>query len=396
MTSLVERRLDLDLTRRSSNRVVAGVAGGVADRLGVSAGYVRAAFVAGAALWGLGALVYIVLWLATFERVEDRQPVTIAPSQKFGLALIFLGVLIGLRSLGWWPGDPLMLVAVTLAFGVAVLNDFNWMARIFDPNISRPSKLRAVAGVVMLVIGLVVLAGSVQQVRSFGAVASAIMFTGLGISLVFGPWLVGLGRALGTERRERIRQEERAEMAAHLHDSVLQTLALMQRTDDSKRIVTLARQQERELRAWLFDDSEPGSEDTLVSALTSAAARVEGDFTLPVEVVTVGDAPADDAVRALVAATNEAILNAAKHSGAGEVSVFAEVENSRADVWVADMGAGFDPEQVPEDRRGLSGSIHGRLRRVGGGADVDTTLGEGTEVHLWVPLGAPATGSVAS
>lgn len=387
MTSHVERRLDIDISRRSSNRVVAGVAGGIADSLGVSASYVRAGFVVLAALWGLGVVVYVALWLATLDRVEDREPAVTTTHQKVGLGLVFGGTLFGLRALGWWPGDPMMLVVITLAFGVAVLNDFDWLSRMFEPTVSKPSKIRAAAGFVLLLVGLFALAQSVSQVRTLGTVASAVIFTGIGITLVFGPWLVSLGRALGTERRERIRQEERAEMAAHLHDSVLQTLALMQRTDDSKRIVTLARQQERELRSWLFEERASGLEDSLVSLLNAAAARVEEDFSVPVEVVTVGDTSADEVSRALVAAANEAILNSAKHANAAEVSVYAEVDDSRADIWVADLGDGFDPEEVPGDRQGLSGSIFGRLQRVGGGAEVDSTLGEGTEVHLWAPLG---------
>lgn len=385
MASVVERRVDFDLARRSTNRVVAGVAGGVADRLGVAAGYVRAAFVVASALWGLGIVLYVALWLATFERVEDVTPSPLKTRQRVGLVLVLGGGLLIFRSLGWWPGDPMMLIVVTLAFGVASLSDFDWLARVFDPAGSRPSRLRAVAGAILLLVGLFVLARSVSQVRTLGAVATAVIITVVGVTLVFGPWLFSLVRELGSERRERIRQEERAEMAAHLHDSVLQTLALMQRTDDSKRMVTLARQQERELRSWLYGDPGRG-EDDLKSALQAAAARVEGDFSLPVEVVTVGEVPASDPVRALVAAATEAIVNAAKHSGAPEVSVYAEVAGNRVDVWVADMGVGFDVSAVPNDRHGLSESIHARLHRAGGAAEVDSIPDEGTEVHLWVPL----------
>jgi signal transduction histidine kinase len=292
-----------------------------------------------------------------------------------------------MRGFGWWPGDPIMLIAGTLAFGVAVLGDFDWVSRVFEPERARPSKLRVAVGVVLLLAGLAVFGSSVSQVRTLGVVATAAIITVVGISLVFGPWLLSLGRALGSERRERIRQEERAEMAAHLHDSVLQTLALMQRTDDSKRMVTLARQQERELRSWLYGGNRSAAPDeSLAPALEAAAARIEGDFTVPVDVVTVGDARYDEIAHALVSAASEAIVNAAKHSGAPEVSVYAEVADGRADVWVADRGCGFDPELVPEDRHGLSQSILARLSRVGGGASVDTEPGEGTEVHLWVPI----------
>ncbi|MGH8912161.1 MAG: PspC domain-containing protein [Acidimicrobiia bacterium] len=396
MTSLADRRLDLDLSRRNSDRVVAGVAGGIGDRLGVAAAYVRAAFVVAAALWGLGLFLYVVVWLATFDKVEDRAPAETEPHQRAGLGLMFVGAILAMRGFGWWPGDPLMLIAGTLAFGVAVLGDFDWVSRVFEPERARPSKLRVAVGVVLLLAGLAVFASSVSQVRTLGVVATAAIITIVGISLVFGPWLLSLGRALGSERRERIRQEERAEMAAHLHDSVLQTLALMQRTDDSKRMVTLARQQERELRSWLYGDRSTTSDHSLAPALEAAAARIEGDFTIPVDVVTVGDARYDNITHALVSAASEAIVNAAKHSGAPEVSVYAEVADGRADVWVADRGSGFKPESVPDDRRGLSHSILARLSRVGGGASVDTEPGEGTEVHLWVPISSDIPDSRSS
>lgn len=386
MSSFAERRADLDLFRRSTDRVIAGVAGGIADRLGVPAGYVRAGFVAATMLWGLGLIVYVAAWIATFERVEDRPRRMLPTWRQAGLGLMLMGVLLLFRWVGWWPGDLPMLIVVTLAFGMAVLSDFDWLGRIIDPEAARPSKLRILGGAVLLLVGLGLLAGTVSQVRTLGSVATAVMITVLGVMLAFGPWLVSMGRALGTERRERIRQEERAEMAAHLHDSVLQTLALMQRTDDPKRMVTLARQQERELRSWLYGGEQPADGQWLCSLLEEVATRVESDFSVPVEVVTVGDAAVDETGRAIVGAVGEAIVNAAKHSGAPEVSVYAEVGDGRVDVWVADLGEGFDLAAVPEDRRGLTDSIHGRMARAGGGSAVDARPGEGTEVHVWAPL----------
>ncbi|MGA7270171.1 MAG: PspC domain-containing protein [Acidimicrobiia bacterium] len=381
-----QRSIFEHLARRSDDRVLAGVAGGVADALGVSAGYVRAGFVVLTALWGLGAIFYVALWIASFDRVEDRKAKLLAPSRQAGLGLIFAGGVLVFRAVGWWPGDALMVMITTLAVGVAVLGDTDWMGRVFDPQGARPSRLRVVAGVVLLLVGLGVLLASVSRIRTLGAVATAVIITILGVVLVFGPWLVSLGRQLVTERRERIRQEERAEMAAHLHDSVLQTLALMQRTDDPKRVMTLARQQERELRSWLYDGGSSQAEDRLSTALQQAAARIEGDFTIPIEVVTVGDATVDETSRALVSAATEAMVNGAKHSGAGEISVYAEVADGKADVWVADLGTGFDPVNVADDRRGLRDSIEARLGRAGGGATVESTIGEGTEVHMWAPV----------
>lgn len=388
MESVPGRRLDLRLSRRSSDRILAGVAGGVADRLGTSASYVRAAFVVTGVLWGLGVVVYVAVWMATFDSVEDRPSAPLEGHREVGLAMAFAGSLLVCRAIGWWPGDPLVVMTSAIAFGMAVLGDYDWVGRLFDPDRARPSKLRVVAGGLMLLVGLVVFGNSISQVPTLGAVAVAVTITAVGVGLVFGPWLVTLGRQLGSERAERIRQEERAEMAAHLHDSVLQTLALMQRTDDPRRMVTLARQQERELRSWLFDPSSGSSETNLSAAISHAGARVEADFTVPVEVVTVGDARLDEVGRSLVSAATEAMVNAVKHSGADEVSVYVEVADGRADVFVADLGSGFDPAEVSPDRRGLSESIMGRMQRAGGSASIDTSLGEGTEIHLWAPAGA--------
>ena len=185
-------------------------------------------------------------------------------------------------------------------------------------------------------------------------------------------------------------------MAAHLHDSVLQTLALIQRTaDDPRRTVTLARQQERELREWLYGprDARGSMVDSLAAALRRAASEVEAAYDVRIEVVIVGDAPMDDAVDALAQATREACVNAAKHSGVDEVSVYAEVRGgwggtpgAVAEVFVRDRGRGFDRAAAAPDRRGIAQSIEARLERVGGSARIDSSPGEGTEVQLSAPV----------
>jgi signal transduction histidine kinase len=200
--------------------------------------------------------------------------------------------------------------------------------------------------------------------------------------LLFGPWVWGLFEELTDERRARIRSEERADMAAHLHDSVLQTLAMIQRSDDPQRMITLARAQERDLRTWLFDPESTGRAGTVGEGVTAAAAKVESDFDVPIEVVVVGDRPLDDAAVTLVAATSEAMANAARHSGARSVSVYVECSDDAVEAWVTDQGEGFDTEGIPEDRKGISESITARMSRAGGEATVLSTPGEGTEVHL--------------
>jgi len=188
------------------------------------------------------------------------------------------------------------------------------------------------------------------------------------------------------ERAARVRSQERADVAAHLHDSVLQTLALIQKhSDDGRTVAGLARAQERDLRAWLYGDT--ASTDTSVAAaLRSAAAEVEDAHGLPVEVVTVGDAPVGEESRPLVLAAREAMVNAAKHSGAVRVDVYAEVAGDRVEVFVRDRGRGFRPEDVPEDRLGVRRSIIDRMERHGGAATVRSAPGEGTEVRLSMPL----------
>ena len=202
----------------------------------------------------------------------------------------------------------------------------------------------------------------------------------------FGPWVWRMMNELSDERRSRIRTEERAEMAAHLHDSVLQTLALIQRTDDPKRMITLARAQERDLRNWLYSNDESAAVG-LRQALGTMATAVEEKHNVPVEVVVVGDMPLNDRSSALVAAAGEATTNAAKHAGTSKVSVFAEVRDDEAEIFITDLGEGFDPNTIEDDRHGIVDSIIGRMKRQGGEAEINSEPGEGTEVRLTLPRG---------
>jgi signal transduction histidine kinase len=204
-----------------------------------------------------------------------------------------------------------------------------------------------------------------------------------------------MARMLGAERAARIRNAEREEIAAHLHDSVLQTLALIQkRSGHAEEVQRLARSQERELRRYLFE-GEGQQSDSLTTALKAVAAEVEDHYGVEVEVVTVGDVTADDPSwsgdhrrwAALIAATREALVNAAKHSGERSVDVYAEVESSQVEVFVRDRGVGFDPDQVPEDRRGVSGSIKARVQRHGGSVEIKSAAGRGVDVRMSMPRG---------
>ena len=209
--------------------------------------------------------------------------------------------------------------------------------------------------------------GALGQARD---VVLGVVVAALALGLILAPFLWRLGRNLADERAERIRSQERAEVAAHLHDSVLQTLALVQkRAGDPREVATLARRQERELRSWLFEGPASRNGDSLAAALDAVAAEVEEAHGVAIDVVTVGDHGLDEPGTALVAATREALVNAAKFAGeAGPVAVYAEMEDGGAQVFVRDRGAGFDPESVPDDRRGVRDSIIGRMERHGGTA----------------------------
>ena len=121
-----------------------------------------------------------------------------------------------------------------------------------------------------------------------------------GIAVIAAPWIAGArARSCSDERRERIRQEERAEVAAHVHDSVLHTLTLIQRNaHDPREVLRLARAQERELRNWLY---QPGGRTPTRTRrpprVRRVAAEVEDAHGVPIEVVCVGDADLDAAAR---------------------------------------------------------------------------------------------------
>jgi signal transduction histidine kinase len=247
----------------------------------------------------------------------------------------------------------------------------------------RASRLRIALGALLVITG----AGAFLSANRALAAASIlvpIIVTIAGLGLVLGPWLWKLAQQLSDERRERIRSEERAEVAAHLHDSVLQTLALIQRSDTSREMATLARVQERELRAWLYGKGT-GTDDALSVSIDFLAGRVEELHQVVVEAIVVGDARLDDHLKALVHACGEAAMNAARHSGAESISVYVEVEEDAVTAFVRDQGKGFDPETIPTDRRGIRESIHARMERHGGWAEIFSAPGEGTEVQLRLP-----------
>jgi signal transduction histidine kinase/phage shock protein PspC (stress-responsive transcriptional regulator) len=390
------KRLTWPFERSTSDMILAGVAGGIAARLGIRTVYVRAAFISSSLAAGVGIIVYLLsALLVPMNRdtaKEDRAPAT--PPQVIGLVLMFIAVMLVFQSFSIWFG-PVVWPATLVTFGLAIAIDTSGvnyeksLAGITGSSSGRRSWWLVVGGLVMMVAGFAVVFSSLDALKGVGVLLLALLAALAGLSIVAGPWVWSLIEDLRTERRARIRSEEKADMAAHLHDSVLQTFALIQRTDDPKKMVTLARSQERELRSWLFDE-KPSDTQSLRGALSDAANSVEEAHDVPVSTVVVGDSSLpSDRQAALVGAATEAMMNAAKHSGADRVSVFAEANDGTVEVFVTDQGDGFDVEAVDEDRKGLAESIKGRMSRHGGEVAVDSEIGVGTEIHLTMTGGTP-------
>ncbi|GHF88069.1 signal transduction histidine kinase/phage shock protein PspC (stress-responsive transcriptional regulator) [Amycolatopsis bartoniae] len=399
------------LYRHRANRAVAGVAAGLAEHLGVRVLWVRAVFAVLAAFGGAGLLAYGLLWVFVPQKSGEDASRPSSPKERqqaIGLLVLGIGLAVGgstfSGAISGWVAVPLAVALVGAAVvwreadesqrrrwragarsGVAevVLGGGGWSAVV-----------RILAGVALVItgIGVVVLrSGSFDQVQ-FALIA--VVATLVGVAVLTIPFWLRMVRDLGEERRARIRTEERAEIAAHLHDSVLQTLALIQKQSDApKEVARLARGQERELRGWLYGPSGYGGKKALTedggrlsAAIATACGEVEDAFAISVSQVVVGDADLDEPLLALVQAAREAIVNAAKHAGVEEVSVYAEAEPTAVTVFVRDRGKGFDPEEVSEDRHGLADSIRGRMERNGGTVRLRTAPGDGTEVQLEMPI----------
>jgi signal transduction histidine kinase/phage shock protein PspC (stress-responsive transcriptional regulator) len=412
--------------RRPATRpapVLAGVAADTAARLGVDPVAVRLALLVLTTAGGAGLLLYAVLWLR-LVRARTRgvaRPVPgAAPADavaQAGLALGAVGVLLLLRTLGLWFGDAIV-VPVTLGAAGSLLiwtrGSAEERARLsaalrlpaplrralgaarqgLGTSATGPqppaSPARILGGIVLIataMLGLLAANDALVAVRELGL---ALVAAAVGIVLLFGPWTLRLVETIGAERRARIREEERGEIAAHLHDSVLQTLAMIQRSGgDPQRMASLARRQERELRRWLFEGRAEEDASTLSGALGAAVARLEEAHAISIELVRVGDAPLTPATAGLVAAMREAVGNAARHAEVTTVAVFVEVGADEVVAYVRDRGRGFDAAAVADDRSGIRHSIRGRLERRGGRATLTTAPGEGCEWELAVPLDAP-------
>lgn len=398
------------LRRPRQGRVVAGVCVGLASQLAVPLSAVRVTFVLLALLGGLGVVLYAALWITTPvgepdvarppgidaatrqgrrpEPSTSAQPASRAATAGLlvSLAVLGVGAVMLLDRFVSTPGGAVWPIAV-VAIGAAIV----WRQAESPEQSLAAVVVRVVIGTMLVVGGLVLFLAGQGELGVLLDAVLAVLVVLAGIAVVTGPWLVRLVRDLQAERAERVRSQTRADISAHLHDSVLQTLAVIQRqSGDQDAVARLARKQERDLRRWLYDDAEPG-EDRVRAALTRVAAEVEDAFGTPVEAVVVGDTDLvpGGVVEAVVAATREALTNAAKHSGAARIDLFAEVDGRTLEVFVRDRGVGFDTAEVAADRRGVRGSIVERVQRHGGTATVTSEPGAGTEVRLRATV--PAT-----
>jgi signal transduction histidine kinase/phage shock protein PspC (stress-responsive transcriptional regulator) len=403
-------------TRDTRHPVIGGVASGLARHLGLPVLWVRAAFLVAAVLGGSGIMFYAGLWLVLpGDSLHDRQAPGLESASRQGrrpgrirrladsgpaIALVALGLGMVLTAEAIFGNGIVIwaLVLAVLGFGLLWRQaDEAQRARWLDQS-ERLNPVRAVfgtggwaayvrvgAGFVLVVAGVALFAvrhGRVSDVYDV-LISAALGVVGLGVTL--GPGIWRLTNDLAEERAERVRTQERADLAAHLHDSVLQTLALIQKNaDDGSTVARLARSQERDLRAWLFDAS-PADSRTLAGALRDVVREVEDTYGVDVELVHVGDLDLDDRSAPIVAAAREAVTNAAKHAGSPVVDIYAEVSPERVEVFVRDRGSGFDPATVPSDRQGVRNSIQDRMTRHGGTAEIRSTPETGTEVRLTLP-----------
>jgi signal transduction histidine kinase len=379
--------------RSSDGRVLAGVARGLADHLGVDVLLVRLAFILLAAAGGAGVVMYGLFWVfAPQNPFEADQPRDRERDLTMLLALgsLTIGGLLLLHALGLGFGPGLAVPLAVVGIGVAILwrqadDDARqrWRAATGAHRLTGAARVGVGAALVIVGAGAILVGPAKMGGTTGGLVAALVVVAGL--ALVSSPWWLQMARELSAERNARIREQERAEVAAHVHDSVLHTLTLIQRhVDDPREVTRLARSQERELRGWLYRGRADPDQD-LAAALERAAAEVEDAHGIAIEVVVVGDCPMDEHLAALRDAAREALVNAAKYAGGAPVSLYAEVEPDQVTAFVRDRGPGFDPDDVPEDRLGLRQSVRGRMSRNGGTAVVRSAPGDGTEVQLEMP-----------
>lgn len=393
------------VTRRPQRGDMSGTSRALGQIFGVSSLLVRACIVVLCTAKGLGFGLYLIAW-ALIPKARPDQPVTEEKPRTWrhslGLVMITTGIMLFCRYFGLWITDGTTMVVALIALGFTVVweradeeerRDIDEILSRFRggkvPDINKLGWIRLFLAAIFVAsgVGVMVINGLSIKASAVTDVVIAISLTMVGVATLAFPILQQASSAAEQARHERARAEERADMAAHLHDSVLQTLALIQRTHDPDRIHQLARRQERELRSWLFSDNQTEHKSATVrEALETMASEIEGIWPVKVELVVVGDRPIDEACEQVIAATSEAIVNAAKHAQVQRIDVFADIKADAISIWVRDEGVGFDPKSIESSRQGVRNSIIGRLERLHGHVEIDSQLGGGTEIEISCPL----------
>lgn len=425
---------------RSNDAMIAGVCAGLAAHLGISVNVARIGMVGLALAGGAGIFLYGWLWVLvpTEEEQLRKGPTPVGPRLSFpkspgqaestggpsarpgsgglfsggatvsppkgpgsntqtwigkrevllGTALLLVAAVAIAQQLGAnLPLDTLLPIGVVAAGAVLAWTQLDESRRAGLMNRAGASQAsglaRLVAGLLLVTVGVLILvSGSIAWEITW----STLIATGAvlaGVFLVLAPWGLKFWRDLETERSGRARETERAEIAAHLHDSVLQTLALIQnRAGSEQDVIRLARAQERELRNWLYADATHQS-GNLAERIRAVAAEIEDSYGTPINVVVVGDTELSAQQEVLAQAAREAVLNAAKHAG-GNISVYLEAGPTGSTIFVRDRGSGFDPDAVPADRMGIRVSLYSRMHRNGGDVSIRSNA-DGTEVKLVMP-----------
>ncbi|HYO86574.1 MAG TPA: PspC domain-containing protein [Dermatophilaceae bacterium] len=390
------------MIRPGNGRVLVGVCASVAEHLRIPVRVVRWAVVALCLFGGAGVVAYLLLWVMTPSgdglplshdvHGAQRRVAGLRPAVRIllaGFALLAFGTALAIDRFGGISVNlgtvfPIVAVAGGAVLAWSNLDDAERRSWLSGPQVdSRRSFVRIGFGIVLALCGILVLATREQGWAMTWDVTVSTLIVLAGLVIILAPWVMRFWARLQQEQAIRIREQERADIAAHLHDSVLQTLALIQRTEDPSRVAQLARSQERELRSWLYGGTRV-ARDTLTAAVTDAVHEIEDLHVVPVDLVVTGDQPLDEIGEALVAAVREAVLNAVRHARP-PISAYVEVGPERVEAFVRDHGAGFDPGQVPADRLGVRESILGRMVRHGGTAEI-RSLDAGTEVRLCLPV----------
>jgi signal transduction histidine kinase len=405
------------LRRNVDGALFGGVCSGTARRLGVRTRTVRIVTVLLALFFALGVATYMTLWILvprrgeatsiftrTFNDRRDKEILFAVSIAVLTLLIAFITVGVGAPGVSLWFLALCCLEAVMIWRGAS--EEEREQLRQIASNLTkmragvtdgwRAVALRTGLGIIFIIWGISLMSRVSRENGAAGYVLIGAVFLVLGLFVLFAPWWIRTVRDLSLERRERVRAQDRADMAAHVHDSVMQTLSLIQRSaNDQNEVTRLARQQERDLRSWLANPekfgAKPTSARTLSQSILDLEIEIEDIYDVSVDAVMVGDAPLDEATLALVAACREATLNAAKWSGARNVAIYVEVEEGQVSIFVRDQGSGFDRDAIGTDRHGIAGSIIERMRRHGGTAAVTSSLGAGTEVELRLPRSSTST-----